>query len=35
MAIVAALTMMFQFGYTQVRNETENVGVSAAISAVA
>lgn len=34
LAIGAALTMIFQFGYTQIRDETENVGVSAAISAV-
>jgi hypothetical protein len=33
MAIGAALTMVLQFGYTQVKTEAENVGVSAAISA--
>jgi Major Facilitator Superfamily len=32
MAFGAALTMVLQFGYTQVKTEAENVGVSAAIS---
>jgi hypothetical protein len=33
MAFGAALTMVLQFGYTQVKTEAENVGLSAAISA--
>ncbi|KAJ4864017.1 major facilitator superfamily domain-containing protein [Trichoderma breve] len=33
LAIGALTTMVLQFGYTQVKNEVQNVGVSAAISA--
>ncbi|UKZ46126.1 hypothetical protein TrVGV298_000324 [Trichoderma virens] len=33
LAVGALVTMVLQFGYTQVKNEAQNVGVSAAISA--
>jgi hypothetical protein len=33
LAAGAFITMLFQFGYTQIRNEAQNVGLSSAISA--